>query len=70
MNEQLRNNNHDKVYVWTIAEYEIAQQYLIERKPSYDKMKNKQKMFIYCTFLPRTSSEKNLSHIFHPSKIY
>ena len=54
MNEQLRNNNHDKVYVWTIAEYEIAQQYLIERKPSYDKMKNKQKMFIYCTLLPRT----------------
>ena len=50
MNEQLCDNNHDYVNVWTIAECLIARQYLIEKKPFYDKMQNKQKMFVFCTY--------------------
>lgn len=36
-------NNHDHVNVWTIAECLIARQYLIKKRPFYDKMQNKQK---------------------------
>ena len=50
MNEQLCDNNHDDLNVWTIAECLIARQYLIEKKPFYDKMQNKQKMFVFCTY--------------------
>ena len=50
MNEQLCDNNDDYVNVWTIAEYQIAIQYLIEKKPFYDKMQNKQKMFVFRTY--------------------
>ena len=32
---------------WMIAECLIAGQYLIEKKPFYDKMQNKQKMFVF-----------------------
>ena len=50
INEQLYDNNHDYVNVLTIAECLIAGQYLIEKKLFYDKMQNKQKMFVFRTY--------------------
>ena len=37
----------------------IARQYLIEKKPFYDKVKNKQKMFVFGIFFHEISYDSN-----------
>ena len=52
MNEHFCDNNYHLVNVWTIA----------EKKTFYDKMKNKQKMFVFCTFFYKISYDSYELH--------